>query len=75
VRQALQGAADAAEKLTTRAFRLSFRIWLNQTGAPIATQQADASFQPCNDYIANAEPLAYEASPSAQLALAVSLLT
>ena len=37
----LQRAADAAGigKLTTHAFRHSFRTWLNQTGAPIATQQ------------------------------------
>jgi hypothetical protein len=41
VRQTLQRAADAAGigKLTTHAFRHSFRTWLNQTGAPIATQQ------------------------------------
>jgi hypothetical protein len=41
VRQTLQRAADAASigKLTTHAFRHSFRTWLNQTGAPIATQQ------------------------------------
>jgi len=49
VRQALQGAADAAGigKLTTHAFRHSFRTYLNQTGAPIATQQK-LMFQPCN---------------------------
>jgi integrase len=37
----LQRAADAAGigKLATHAFRHSFRTWLNQTGAPIATQQ------------------------------------
>ena len=37
----LQRAADAAGigKLTTHAFRHSYRTWLNQTGAPIATQQ------------------------------------
>ena len=41
VRQTLQRAADAAGigKLTTHAFRHSFRTWLNQTSAPIATQQ------------------------------------
>lgn len=41
VRQTLQRAADAAGigKLTTHAFRHSFRTWLNQTGVPIATQQ------------------------------------
>ena len=41
VRQTLQRAADAAGigKLTAHAFRHSFRTWLNQTGAPIATQQ------------------------------------
>ncbi len=36
-------------RLTTHAFRHSFRAWLNQTGAPIATQQK-LMFQPCNDY-------------------------
>ena len=41
VRQTLQRVADAAGigKLTTHAFRHSFRTWLNQTGAPVATQQ------------------------------------
>ena len=41
VQRTLQAAADAAGigKLTTHAFRHSFRTWLNQTGAPIATQQ------------------------------------
>lgn len=41
VQRILQSAANAAgiEKLTTHAFRHSFRTWLNQTGAPIATQQ------------------------------------
>ena len=41
VRRTLQRAADAAGigKLTTHAFCHSFRTWLNQTGAPIATQQ------------------------------------
>ena len=32
-------AAAGIGKLTTHAFRHSFRTWLNQTGAPIATQQ------------------------------------
>ena len=41
VRQTLQRAADAAGigKQTTHPFRHSFRTWLNQTGASIATQQ------------------------------------
>jgi integrase len=41
VQRTLQSAANAAGigKLTTHAFRHSFRTWLNQTGAPIATQQ------------------------------------
>jgi integrase len=41
VLRTLQRAADTAGlgKLTTHAFRHSFRTWLNQTGAPIATQQ------------------------------------
>jgi len=41
VQRTLQSAANAAGigKLTSHAFRHSFRTWLNQTGAPIATQQ------------------------------------
>jgi integrase len=41
VLRTLQRAADTAGigKVTTHAFRHSFRTWLNQTGAPIATQQ------------------------------------
>jgi integrase len=44
VLRTLQSAANAAGigKLTTHALRHSLRTWLDQTGAPIATQQANA---------------------------------